>query len=144
MLFLAVVLQAIVHWRPNMKFIELSDSELSVMEVLWEKGEPISFGELLDYFNTHTEKSWKKQTLNTFLFRMQQKGLVQVIEEGRYKQYVPAMTKEEYKMSESKAFLDKNYQGSIVKMLTAFNGGEVLDKGEINELKQLLKEWERE
>ena len=39
-----------------MKFTELSDSELEVMKVLWEKGEPMSFGELLDYFNVHTKK----------------------------------------------------------------------------------------
>ena len=127
-----------------MKFTELSDSELEVMEVLWKKGEPMSFGELLDYFDTHTEKNWKKQTLNTFLFRMQQKDLLQIITEGRYKQYTPAMSKEEYLMEESKAFLNKNYQGSLAKMLAAFNGGESLGKDEIAELKQLLEEWEKE
>jgi len=127
--------------RGKMKFIELSDSEFEVMEVLWEKNEPISFGELLDYLNNQAEKDWKKQTLNTFLFRMQQKNLLQIIADGRYKKYLPSMTKEEYKLAESRVFLDKNYQGSIVKMLTTFNGGEKLDKKEIDELKQLLEEW---
>lgn len=127
-----------------MNFIGLSDSELEVMEVLWKKDEPMSFGELLDYFNTYTEKSWKKQTLNTFLFRMQQKNLVQIIADGRYKQYIPAMTREEYLLKESKAFLDKNYQGSIAKMVAAFNGGEELEKDEIARLKQLLEEWGKE
>ena len=126
-----------------MKFTELSDSELEVMKVLWEKGEPMSFGELLDYFNVHTKKEWKKQTLNTFLFRMQQKNLLQITTEGRYKQYIPAMTREEYLLAESKAFLNKNYQGSIVKMFAAFNGGEVLGKDEISQLKLLLEEWEK-
>lgn len=126
-----------------MKFTELSDSELEVMEVLWEKGEPMSFGELLDYFNVHTKKEWKKQTLNTFLFRMQQKNLLQITMDGRYKQYIPALTREEYLLAESKAFLNKNYQGSIVKMFAAFNGGEVLGKDEISQLKQLLEEWEK-
>ncbi len=126
-----------------MKFTELSDSELEVMEVLWEKGEPMSFGELLDYFNVHTKKEWKKQTLNTFLFRMQQKNLLQITMDGRYKQYIPALTREEYLLAESKAFLNKNYQGSIVKMFAAFNGGEALGKEEIDQLKQLLEEWEK-
>ncbi len=142
---LTIVLHEIVRKGVDkMKFTELSDSELEVMEVLWEKGEPMSFGELLDYFNVHTEKNWKKQTLNTFLFRMQQKSLLQIITEGRYKQYIPAMSKEEYLMAESKAFLNKNYQGSLAKMLAAFNGGEALGKDEIAELKQLLEEWEKE
>lgn len=127
-----------------MKFSELSDSELKVMEVLWAKAEPVSFGELLEYFTTHTDKNWKKQTLNTFLYRMQKKELLQIVEDEKYKKYLPAMTKEEYKLLESKAFLNKNYQGSIVKMLTAFSGGEVLEKEEIDELKKIIKEWEKE
>lgn len=127
-----------------MKFLELSDSELEIMEVLWKKGEPLTFGELLDYFDTCTDKSWKKQTLNTFLFRMKQKKLLQVTEGGRYKKYLPAITREEYRLSASKAFLNKNYEGSIVKMLTAFGGGEKLGKREIDELKQLLEEWENQ
>ncbi len=48
------------------------------------------------------------------------------------------MTREEYLLKESKAFLDKNYYGSIVKMITAFNGGEKLEKDEIARLKQLF------
>ena len=36
-----------------MKFLELSDSELEVMEVLWKKGEPLTFGELLDLSLIH-------------------------------------------------------------------------------------------
>ena len=128
----------------KMNFIGLSDSELEVMEVLWKKDEPMTFGELLNYFNIHTEKSWKKQTLNTFLFRMQQKNLVQIIVEGKHKLYIPALTKEEYLLKESKAFLNKNYQGSIVKMIAAFNGSEELEKDEIDRLKQLLERWGKE
>ena len=137
-----IILQHVVQRGNEMKFMELSDSELEVMEVLWKKGEPATFGELLNYFDTYTDKSWKKQTLNTFLFRMQQKKLLHVTEEGRYKKYFPVITREEYRMSASKAFLEKNYQGSIVKMLTAFSGGEKLEKREIDELKRLLEEWE--
>lgn len=75
---------------------------------------------------------------------MQKKELLQIVEDEKYKKYIPAMTKEEYKLLESKAFLNKNYQGSIVKMLTAFSGGEVLEKEEIDELKKLIREWEKE
>lgn len=139
-----IILQSVVHRGNEMKFLELSDSELEVMEVLWNKGEPSTFGELLNYFDTCTDKSWKKQTLNTFLFRMQQKKLLQVTKEGRYKKYFPAITKEEYRLSASQVFLEKNYQGSIVKMLTSFSGGEKLGKKEIDELKRLLEEWENQ
>lgn len=138
------ILQVVVLKGDKMKFLELSDSELEIMEVLWNKEEPLTFGELLNYFDTCTNKGWKKQTLNTFLFRMQQKKILQVTKEGRYKKYLPAITREEYKFAASRVFLEKNYQGSIVKMLASFNGGEKLEKSEIDELKKLLEEWENQ
>lgn len=127
-----------------MKYVKLSDSEYEVMEILWEKSEPIAFRELLDYFENNTGKNWKKQTINTFLVRLQHKGMLKAIENGKYKEYVPVITKEEYKMVETKEVLDRNYQGSIVNMLSAFNGGEQLGEDEIADLKQLLISWEKE
>lgn len=51
----------------------MTEAELEIMETLWAKGEPIYLGELLEVFNARTNKDWKKQTLNTFLVKMQQK-----------------------------------------------------------------------
>lgn len=127
-----------------MDYIGLSDSEHEVMELLWKKKEPVTFREILDYFEKNTEKNWKKQTINTFLVRLQHKGILKVIENGKYKEYVPVITKEEYKLAETKEVLDRNYQGSIVNMLSAFNGGEQLGEDEIADLKQLLISWEKE
>lgn len=127
-----------------MVFVELSDSELEVMEILWKADKSLSFGELLDYSNSHKEKPWKKQTLNTFLYRMQKKGLLNVEYDGIGKKYEPAMTRSEYRMAETKAFLHKNYKGSIAEMLMAFNGSEKLGENEIKELRQLLEAWEKE
>lgn len=125
-----------------MNFIQLSDSELRIMEVLWAKEEPASFSELFEYFNSRTEVGWKKQTLNTFLFRMRQKKLLNIFDSNRYKMYAPSISQNEYLFAESKALLNKNYQGSIVKMLTAFGDEGKLEKEEIEELKRLIKKWE--
>ena len=63
----------------------MTEAELEIMETLWAKGEPIYLGELLEVFNARTNKDWKKQTLNTFLVKMQQKNLVQAVEGARFK-----------------------------------------------------------
>lgn len=97
----------------------ITDSEL---EVLWGNSEPIFFGELLKSFNEKTKKDWKKQTMNTFLFRMRQKNLVEDISSGRYKRYRPLITREEYVKEASRNFLDRNYGGSFAKMLTMLGG----------------------
>ena len=54
----------------------MTETELEIMETLWAKGEPVFLGELLDDFNVRTQKNWKKQTMNTFLIKMQQENLV--------------------------------------------------------------------
>ena len=88
-----------------------------IMETLWAKGEPVFLGELLDDFNARTHKNWKKQTLNTFLFKMQQQNLVRAIEGERFKRYVPVITREAYLEEATQIFLNKNYGGSCAKCL---------------------------
>lgn len=136
----------IVHIRKvnYLKMISMTDGELVIMEILWEWKKPMFLGELLECVNKKIPKNWKKQTMNTFLFRMQQKKLVKVIDGGRYKKYEPLITKEEYMAEASRAFLNKNCEGSVAKMLTALSGGEKLDKKEIEELKMMLEVWEKE
>ncbi len=122
----------------------MTEAELEIMETLWAKGEPIYLGELLEVFNARTNKDWKKQTLNTFLVKMQQKNLVQAVEGARFKKYRPAVVREAYLEEASKAFLDRNYGGSFAKMLMTLNGGAKPDEKEIEALRQVLKEWEKE
>ena len=53
----------------------VSDSEMEVMKMLWRQKEGIKQSQLLDLF-TKEGKEWKRQTLNTFLSRLETKGLV--------------------------------------------------------------------
>lgn len=122
----------------------MTEAELDIMETLWAKGEPVFLGELLDDFNARTHKNWKKQTLNTFLFKMQQQNLVRAIEGERFKRYVPVITKEAYLDEATQNFLNRNYGGSCAKMLAMLSGGEKPDENEIEALRQMLKEWEKQ
>ena len=54
----------------------LSKTEYEIMEYFWEMGDKYTFGELMKYFNENLDKNWKKQTLNTFLSRLIEKGLL--------------------------------------------------------------------
>lgn len=121
----------------------MTEAELEIMETLWARGEPVVLGELLEDFNARTQKNWKKQTINTFLFRMQQENLVRAIEGGRFKRYLPVMTREEYLEDATQRFLEKNYGGSCARMLAMLSGGERPDENEIEALRRMLEEWER-
>lgn len=120
-------------------FVGLSESELEVMNYIWKAEAPVSFGEMLKFFLEETEREWKKQTLNTFLLRMQEKKVLEIsIVRGR-KRYAPALTREEYMAAEARAFLDKRHGGSLKNFIRTLGGGEKLPKNEVDELKELLK-----
>lgn len=60
----------------------LSKTEYEIMEYFWGMGDKYTFGELMKYFNENLDKNWKKQTLNTFLSRLIEKGLLKKEKEG--------------------------------------------------------------
>lgn len=121
----------------------MTETELEIMETLWETGKPLFLGELLENFNARTHKNWKKQTINTFLFKMQQENLVEAIEGERFKRYLPLISREEYLAKATQSFLDRNYGGSLAKMFAMLSGGEKLNENEIKTLRKMLEEWEK-
>ena len=55
----------------------LSATEMEIMEFLWDTNKKLSASEILKYFNDNKSKNWKKQTLNTFLVKLIEKGALQ-------------------------------------------------------------------
>ena len=51
----------------------LSNTEFYILQYLWSLETPTTFAEIMVHF-TEEGKTWKKQTVNTFLSRMIQKG----------------------------------------------------------------------
>ena len=78
--------------------MELTKSEMEIMDVLWAAGEPMSRADLL---NQSDEKTWKDSSVHILLNSMLKKGLIR--EAGFVKRsktygrtFVPTMTREEY------------------------------------------------
>ena len=53
----------------------MTEAESEVMEKLWDQEESIKQSHLLTLFE-EDGKEWKRQTLNTFLSRLEEKGFV--------------------------------------------------------------------
>lgn len=68
---------------------KITGAEREVMEVLWKYSEPLQTRELLEEMKERGKK-WKRQTLNTLLFRLEEKGIV-----SRKRAYVQAALSEE-------------------------------------------------
>ena len=118
----------------------ISESESIIMEYLWKQEEGKTFGDITEYLNTTCQKEWKKQTINTFIRRLMEKGLIVSQNAVKRKVYYPAMSYLEYKQGEAKDFLGEFYGGSVKTFLSAFSGGGKLDEETANELKEILEE----
>lgn len=114
------------------KFQKLTDTEMEVMQVIWRLDRSVTSSELLEIFS---EKSWKGQTINTFLSKLVDKGLLSVTRgKWRVNHYSPFVTFKEYKKREAKSVLDTMYQGSMTTFLATLYDDEVTED-ELNELK---------
>ena len=78
--------------------MELTRSEMEIMDVMWESGVPMSRADLLA---RSEEKTWKDSSVHILLNGLLQKGAIQ--EAGLVKRiktygrvFVPTMTREEY------------------------------------------------
>ena len=112
--------------------MRVSDSEMKIMRLLWERGAMTGM-EVMESCG----EDWKKTTVFTFLKRLCDKGMVTVRKEGKSSLYSAAQSEEDYKRAQSEEFLDDMYSGSVKSFLAALCGGEKLGKKDIDE----IKEW---
>jgi len=114
---------------------KLSDTEMELMEVIWECDPPVTSTELLRIF-AGRGKEWKAQTISTFLSRLIDKGVLEATRDGRTNKYVPVLLPKDYKLAEAQHVLDGLYQGSVKNLIAALYDGDKLSDEDIAELKQ--------
>ncbi len=117
----------------------LTNTELQIMELLWAAKEPMSFRDIMNVATTDWKKSWKVQTLNTFLLGLQKMGLVGTDKSmSTYNMYYALCTKEQHIHNWTKKMVAECYENSFVRFVTAFIGDGKLSEEEADELRKLL------
>ena len=115
----------------------LPDSELEVMQVLWELEKPAT--------RSAVEAALKdvhpmaQTTVLTLLSRLAEKGFVRIEKAGRGSVYSPSVEKREYLAAQSRRFFDKLCGGSVSTFAAALCDSE-LSGEELAELRRLLEE----
>lgn len=113
----------------------MSETEQEIMEVLWQQSEPVKQSQILSIFEERG-KQWKRQTLNTFLSRLEEKGFV--VRENR--KVKAACKEEEFQKMQMKEFIHKQYDGRWSKFMVAFTENEEIDIEEAEELLRIVEE----
>ena len=116
-----------------MEQIKLFDSELKLMELVWEKA-PVTAKELAVLAEART--GWNKNTSYTILKKLIEKRAVQRDEPNFI--CTPLITKEQVRHEEVESLIDKLFDGSIKTYFASFLGSEKLTGEEIEELKRMI------
>lgn len=120
--------------------MKLSDKEWRVLETLWASPEGLALGEAVEALRPAT--GWSRNTVLTYLTRMEVKGLVTIDKTQAPHRYRAAVDREACAAQERRGLLDRVYQGSAGKLVAAFLKEEKLTAQEREELKQLLDDME--
>lgn len=112
---------------------KMFDSEVKVMEIIWEKG-PISAKEIS--LIAADTIGWNKNTTYTVIKKLEAKGFIRRDDPGFI--CTALVSQSEVQKSETKSLLDKLFGGSRKALFSALLEDEALSKDEIDELKNLI------
>lgn len=119
--------------------VKLSEKEWMVLDQLWESG-GAALGELVQAL--YPDTGWSRNTVLTYLTRMEAKGMVTVNKESYPSRYQAAFGREECQSKERERFLRQVYKGSTKDLVTAFLKEKPITEAERDELRKLLDEME--
>lgn len=118
---------------------KLSEREWTVLAALWATG-GAPLGELADALRPDT--GWSRNTVLTYLTRMEAKGLVSIDKENYPHIYRAALDRAACQAQERHSFLRRVYQGSAGDLVAAFLKEEPISSEEREKLRRLLDEME--
>lgn len=120
----------------NKKY-EITDAELEIMNVLWEKA-PITLNEIVKMLSQEEIKN--KSTIKTLLYRLVEKGSVvsktSLNQKGNL--FEPAISQKQYQRKANENFLQKLYHGSTNKLLLNFVEEKKITKKDLQDLLNLI------
>ena len=116
------------------KIGRLSETEMQVMQTIWELATPVTVAQLLDIFNE--SKSWKTSTLSTILARLIEKGFLTKQMKGKVNFYDVSVTLENYQKYEIQNLLTNSFGGNIKNFVAALVDDNSVTKEDIDDLKQ--------
>ena len=115
---------------------KISSAEWDVMSVVWAKA-PVT---ATDVFEALPEgHGWKQKTVNTFLTRLVDKGVLKVDRKEKAYVYTARVPRDKCVQSESESFLQRVFRGATGDLVKHFCAQAELTPEQIEELEQLLK-----
>ncbi|WP_026902697.1 BlaI/MecI/CopY family transcriptional regulator [Pedobacter glucosidilyticus] len=117
------------------EFKELTKAEEQIMQVIWE----IQQGFVKDVIAHLPEPKPAYNTVSTIIRILETKGFVKHQAFGKSHQYLPAITKEEYKNYATDKLLNGYFENSVESMFSFFVKKQKIDVKEADEILKLIE-----
>ena len=117
-----------------MKEIKLTDSEKTLMEILWAKEKAF----MKDILEAYDEPKPATTTVATLLKRMQNKDLIGFTLYGNSREYYPKVVKGDYFKEEMTSMIDRFFNSSIAQFASFFTSNSKLSQKELKELRDII------
>lgn len=115
---------------------DISESEWSVMEALWESA-PQTAAEVTKALRP--TMNWAENTVRTLLTRLVEKGALKTSEnDAGTRTFRPAVSRDACVRAESESFLQRIFGGAAKPLLVHFTQNSKLTPQDVKELKKLL------
>ena len=122
---------------PRPKSLTMTDGELRLMRVLWEKGEA-TVGAVVDALNVRPRPAYN--TVLTLLRIMEKKGYVTHRKDGRAFVFLPAVGRADASRSALQTLVNRFFEGSPRLLVLNLLKDEQLSPEALKELKQRIEE----
>ena len=117
--------------------VKISAAEWEVLNIVWDRA-PVTAPEVFQ--SLANERDWHQKTVNTFLTRLVEKGILRARRDGKTNIYAPRVTRAECVREESATFLQRVFRGALTPMMLHFVENAELSEAEIAELQKALKQ----
>lgn len=113
----------------------LPESELDIMLPVWAAGER---GTTAPEIGEALERPITASALHSYLKRLEEKGFLACVKQGKVNRYTALVSKEDYQAREGKSVLQKLYGSSLRRFTAALYDGGALSQADLDELRDFL------
>jgi predicted transcriptional regulator len=124
---------------PRKKSATLTDAELRLMEVLWERGAS-TVGEVVEALRQRENLAYS--SVLTTLRILDRKGFVRHEKQGRAFVYQPQVGRDEARLKAVRHLVNRFFEGSPELLVLNVLESEALDAGELRRLRRMIGEAE--
>lgn len=120
----------------------LAEAEWQVMDGVWDFGRQVTVREVHERLYPNGEKAYT--TVQTIMNILTDKGVLTRQKIGPVNVYEPALSREDAAKDETQSLVSRMFEGSFSSLAVYLVNSNTLSRDELDELKMLIDEKERE